>query len=193
MDQRHIDALVLLSEMQIRGQTPKLGALQRWVRECDAVLTPEMTEEEQDKVWRVLDSILRTTQPELIGGSARDGEWEQKKGSRLRWYAPFSADVPHPPALNSSSPTTLETISQASTVMKPLLTTIGPERRPPNKHPAIVYFSPPNTFPLAPSGKKDVSVKRFDVPGVPDTFVIHDVLTPEECDALVGAAEAVRS
>ncbi|KIM74773.1 hypothetical protein PILCRDRAFT_14091, partial [Piloderma croceum F 1598] len=33
---RWTDAKVLLAEMRIRKQRPKLGALQRWTRECDA-------------------------------------------------------------------------------------------------------------------------------------------------------------
>ncbi|KAJ6618185.1 hypothetical protein B0H10DRAFT_2164277 [Mycena sp. CBHHK59/15] len=129
VDQRHVDALVLLSEMEIRGQLPKLGALQRWVRECDAVLVPSMTQADESRVWQVLNAILRTTQPTCVHSIAES----------------------------------------ALAVLKPLHTTLGPDRRPPNKHPAV----------------------RFDVPGLPGAFIIHDVLEASECRALVDAAEAV--
>lgn len=94
-DQRHVDALVLLSEMCIRNQQPRLGSLQRWVRECDAVcvpfsfdiiqhivsdlvfflrrMTPSMAQADLDLTWKVLDAILRTTQsplPDVIDDSS---------------------------------------------------------------------------------------------------------------------------
>ena len=192
VDQRHVDALVLLAEMVIREQVPKLGALQRWVRECDAVLTPSMSKEEEGRVWQVLDAILRTTQPEMIAKHQDTDEGILKPGSRLRWYTPFT--VP-PTSTTVHSDTTLpdpENISAAAVkVLKPLQTTPGHERRPPNKHPAVIYFSPPNTFPLLPLDQRSRQPQRHDLPGVPGAFTINDVLEPSECAALVKAAEAV--
>lgn len=192
VDQRHVDALVLLAEMVIREQVPKLGALQRWVRECDAVLTPSMSKEEEGRVWQVLDAILRTTQPEMIAKHQDTNEGILKPGSRLRWYTPFTM----PPALTTvSSDTSLldpENISVAAVhVLKPLQITPGHERRPPNKHPAVIYFSPPNTFPLLPLNQRSRQPQRHDLPGVPGAFIVNDALEPSECAALVKAAEAV--
>ncbi|KAK7052112.1 hypothetical protein R3P38DRAFT_3386647 [Favolaschia claudopus] len=174
VDQRHVDALVLLSEMEIRGHLPKLGALQRWVRECDAVLAPSMSQEEENLVWQVLCAILRTTQPECIS-SSRGDDGVLKSGSRLRWYPPFtqqpSAAPPSPPREVAASITL--------SVMKPLQTTPGPDRRPPNKHPAVV---------LLLSAEHP---QRFDVPGVPGAFIVNDVFEASECRALIDAAEAV--
>ncbi|KAF7303877.1 hypothetical protein MIND_00617800 [Mycena indigotica] len=182
VDHRHIDALVLLSEMEIRGVVPKLGALQRWVRECDAVLDPSMSQEEENLVWRVLNAILRTTQPQYIPSSSTQGG-SIKPGSRLRWYPPFSVETTLPsPSLTPRGDLHVEAI-------KPLHTTPGPERRPPNKHAAIVYYSPPGTIPLLPSSQR--KPQRFDVPGVPGGFVINDVFDPSECQSLIHAAEAV--
>ncbi|KAJ7267234.1 hypothetical protein C8J57DRAFT_362283 [Mycena rebaudengoi] len=187
VDQRHVDALVLLSEMEIRGHLPKLGALQRWVRECDAVLVPSMSQEEENRVWQVLDAILRTTQPGSVSSTTQDGTL--KPGSRLRWYEPFTK-MPQgaaPSALLDGA-----AIAEAATaVLKPLHTTLGPDRRPPNKHPAVVYYSPPNTFPLLPPTGRTRQPQRFDVPGVPGAFIINDVFEATECQALVRAAEAV--
>ncbi|KAJ7472454.1 hypothetical protein B0H11DRAFT_2039073 [Mycena galericulata] len=185
VDQRHVDALVLLSEMEIRGYLPKLGALQRWVRECDAVLVPTMSQEDENRVWQVLNAILRTTQPDFVS-SSRGGDSTLKPGSRLRWYAPFTQQPTEAP-----SATVNPDIVKATAVLKPLHTTLGPDRRPPNKHPAVVYYSPPNTFPLLPPSERARKPQRFDVPGVPGAFIINDVFEHSECKALVDAAEAV--
>ncbi|KAJ7220677.1 hypothetical protein GGX14DRAFT_431684 [Mycena pura] len=188
VDQRHIDALVLLSEMEIRAQLPKLGALQRWVRECDAVLVPTMSQEEQNLVWRVLCAILRTTQPDFVPLTQETGG-TLKPGSRLRWYPPFlQSPVESPP---TPAPATIDRGPIAADVLKPLHTTLGPERRPPNRHPAVVYYSPPGTFPLLTSGDRTRQPQRFDVAGVPGAFIINDVFERSECQALINAAEAV--
>lgn len=130
--------------MEIRGQLPKLGALQRWVRECDAVLVPTMSQEEENRVWQVLNAILRTTQPDFVA-SIQESGGTLTPGSRLRWYPPFTQPPPEAPP-SHEAPAAADT----TTVLQPLHTTLGPDRRPPNKHPAIIYYSPPSTFPLLP-------------------------------------------
>ncbi|KAF9046772.1 hypothetical protein BJ165DRAFT_1474174 [Panaeolus papilionaceus] len=193
VDQRHVDALVLLSEMSLRGQMPKLGALQRWVRECDAVLSPGMKLEDRDMVWQVLDMILRTTQPELI---AEDGGESSNSGSvkiqgRLRWFPPFNALPLQQRQLNPTPYNLDEVVANAVSVLKPLDTTPGPQRRPPNKHPCVIYSSPPNTFPLLSKSQLITLPQRHDVPGVPGAFVITSTLDPHESAALVMAAEKI--
>lgn len=64
-DQRWTDARVLLAEMSIRKEVPKLGALQRWVRECDAATVNDETWDPE--VFQVLEAILRTTNLEEQG------------------------------------------------------------------------------------------------------------------------------
>ncbi|KAF8962109.1 hypothetical protein BDZ97DRAFT_1826426 [Flammula alnicola] len=196
VDQRHIDALVLLAEMVIREQVPKLGALQRWVRECDAVLSPKMSPEEENRVWQVLDAILRTTQPEMIG-EANDESRTVKPGSRLRWYTPFTV---HPGLATNQTTVTLlnsaEISAAASAILKPLQTTPGSERRPPNKHPVVIYFSPPNTFPLLPKAERTRQPTRHELPGVPGAFIINDALEVAECESLTvhgGAVKGINS
>ncbi|KAH9476056.1 hypothetical protein JR316_0011626 [Psilocybe cubensis] len=189
IDQRHIDALVLLAEMAIREQVPKLGALQRWVRECDAVLSPKMSKQEENRVWQVLDAILRTTQPEMIAQSSTSDGGKIEPGSRLRWYTPFTIES-DPPARTVDIDS--DAIASAATkVLVPLQITPGPDRRPPNKHPAIIYFSPDNTFPLLPSSERSRQPTRHELPGVPGAFIINDALEIQECEALVKAAESV--
>lgn len=191
MDQRHVDALVLLAEMAIREHVPKLGALQRWVRECDAVLTPKMSQEEENRVWQVLDAILRTTQPEMIGqGDAHGADHGVlEPGKRLRWYTPFTFEPPS--ALTQGNLDSNVISAAASTVLQPLQTTAGPDRRPPNKHPAVIWYSPPDTFPLLPTAERTRQPTRHELPGVPGAFIINDALEVSECESLVKAAEAV--
>ncbi|KAF9479132.1 hypothetical protein BDN70DRAFT_879108 [Pholiota conissans] len=190
VDHRHIDALVLLAEMVIREQVPKLGALQRWVRECDAVLTPKMSQEEENRVWQVLDAILRTTQPEMITEANSSGNAMLEPGKRLRWYTPFTVETG--PAEKEPKPVNSDEISAAAAVvLQPLQTTPGPERRPPNKHPAVIWYSPPDTFPLIPSSERTRQPRRHELPGVPGAFIINDALEKFECEALVKAAETV--
>ncbi len=57
-------ALVLLFEMHVTKVPTKLGAIQRWVRDCDATSDPERKlsaeeREERDVVLRCLDLVLR--------------------------------------------------------------------------------------------------------------------------------------
>jgi hypothetical protein len=175
--------------MVIREHVPKLGALQRWVRECDAVLTPSMSQQEENRVWQVLDAILRTTQPELIPSHQELGG-NLSPDSRLRWYEPFTVQ---PSSLDPKLPSvTPDAVAEnAFLQMKPLHTTAGPDRRPPNKHPAVIHYSPPGTFPLAPVAERTRTPRRHDLPGVPGAFIINDVFESAECESLVKAAENV--
>jgi hypothetical protein len=73
---RWTDAKVLLAEMRIRKQRPKLGALQRWTRECDAASTVDGSEGDRE-VLSVLDAIMRTAEDvvEDIDPVKRHPEW----------------------------------------------------------------------------------------------------------------------
>jgi hypothetical protein len=71
-DGRYTDAQVYLAEMRLRGQRPKLGALQRWVRECDAA-----SRKDGEVVWEVLEAILRTTEED---GFVRQGAPRRSRG-----------------------------------------------------------------------------------------------------------------
>ncbi len=118
---------------------------------CDAVLTPKTSQDEENRVWQVLDAILRTTQPEMIAqaGTSSDACGKLEQGKRLRWYPPFTVD-PGPPRDDVQRTTALDSTeisAAAATVLQPLQTTYGSERRPPNKHPAVIWFSPPNNLP----------------------------------------------
>lgn len=73
---RWTDAKVLLAEMRIRKQRPKLGALQRWTRECDAASPADGSEGDRE-VLSVLDAIMRTAEDfvEDLNPIRRHPEW----------------------------------------------------------------------------------------------------------------------
>ena len=204
IDQRHTDALVLLSEMRIRRQEVKLGSLQRWIRECDAVVSPEMSPLEAAAVWQVLDAILRTTYPEWDDTGATSSQRIDSvkgvfkphvTGKNVRWFPPFRVPQDSPILPHQFTPTldTAQAIASAAALLiKPLHVTPALQRKPPNRHPAIVYYSPPSTFPLASNlERKKSPCQKHSVEGVPGAFVISNVLEPAECQALVLAAELV--
>ena len=65
VDGRWSDAMTALKELRTRGQVPKLGALQRWVRDCDAASAKNGAFGDP-VVLRVLDSMLRTVDPSMV-------------------------------------------------------------------------------------------------------------------------------
>lgn len=68
-------------------------------------------------------------------------------------------------------------------------TTPGPQRLPPNDHPALLFASAPSTIPLSPT--PPTPTLRHDVPHIPGAFLLSDLLSLAECRAIIGAAEAV--
>ncbi|KAK8870106.1 hypothetical protein IAR55_000676 [Kwoniella newhampshirensis] len=71
-DYRFKDALVYLFEMYTRKLPPKLGALQRWVRECDATSSSDGSAGDAEAM-RCLDMILRIANMSPENG-AEEGE-----------------------------------------------------------------------------------------------------------------------
>lgn len=69
-DYRFTDALILLFEMYTRKLPPKLGSLQRWVRDCDATVSADGTVRDADAM-KCLDLILRIANPASIAGPSR--------------------------------------------------------------------------------------------------------------------------
>ena len=140
-----------------------------------------MTKEEECDVWSTLDAILRTTQP-LLSRSSDEGTREP--GSRLEWFPPF--DIP---STAEKKQDVSSIVSKAKEAMKVLQVTPGEERRPHNKYPATIFYSPEGTFPLAPLSETNCT--RHDIQGVPQGFTISSVFSSSECDALVETMEAV--
>ncbi|BGP51913.1 hypothetical protein JCM10450v2_007873 [Rhodotorula kratochvilovae] len=188
---RHLDALVLLSELRIRQQHPKLGALQRWVRDCDAASRSDGSFGDE-MALRVLDAVLRCTNGEPEPGSeegllkgakgqvvVRQREWVHREPSKDDIYAEIRAGRFPPPSERA-----------ALAAQFSLLHTVpAAERLPPNLHPALLFASAPGAIPLSPAPA--TPVKRCEVPHVPGAFLLTDVLSQDECRSILAHAEAV--
>lgn len=213
-----LEALILLSELRLRGQVPKLGSLQRWVRECDAAAVQSSERRkgkaaagveagEEEMLWAVLDAILRacTGVPAAVEGHDEGAVVADvpfgRKGVR-RWASwdvrPLLAQADDRSPANYWRRVTEDTLLSAEEKaafvagVKALDITPGPSRRPPNLYPAIVQHLPPSTAGLlALEASPAREVQRWDVPGVPGARLLTDVLTPDECRKLVGMSEAV--
>lgn len=183
--------------MRIRGETPKLGALCRWVRDLDVVSGLSMQVEGVSKkttarstkdkeLLRVLDAILRVTGP--TDSNTKD-------------------------ACSSSDPIALQEVWNLRERIEPVQvysgvldrsilkvcplgirdrfrvieTTTGPLRKPPNLHPAILYASKDDTV-LLGDVPQTTCLKH---PVVPNLRLIKDVLSTSECHSIIAAAETV--
>ncbi len=197
-DAKYVDALILLAEMRIRKDTPTLGALCRWVRTLDVVSGLSIhvqvpnkavvgANARNDELIRVLDAILRVTGPtdttthgvvSISGPIALQETWnlrgtsEPTRQTRRR--------VEDKTIFKSCSPTLKDQF-------RIIETTAGPQRKPPNLHPAILYASQDDTVLLAEGPKTSC----FKHPIVPDLRLIKDVLSPEECSSIIAAGETI--
>ncbi|KAJ5933302.1 hypothetical protein N7516_007791 [Penicillium verrucosum] len=196
VDEKYIEARILLAEMRIRGEQPKIGALCRWVRDLDVVSglstqpkpqghVPVMRSVKEMEILGVLDAILRVSTPIDTNTDAVDSTnpiafqsiWDLRPSTTP---LPVYASVLDRSILDEApkSPSALRVIEQ----------TPGPLRKPPNHHPAILYTTAPNAVPLAPVGP---SITYHAHPAVPGLGLALNVLSAAECRAIIAAGESV--
>jgi hypothetical protein len=192
-DEGYTEARILLAEMRIRGKTPKLGALCRWVRDLDVVsglaeqldsVGRERTSREEELLV-VLDAILRLTGPTdyTIGGQTGKGPIIAREDLDLRGTSTRKAvyDSVLDRSIFSSLPKNIES------KFRVIETTLGLQRKPANLHPAILYASQQDTILLS----EPTTVTRHAHPVVPNLHVLKDVLSPEECSQIIATAELI--
>ena len=186
----YVQARHLLEEMQYRQITPKLGSLQRWVRECDAAFgvtdDGQINTEEQDSVLRCLDAMIRCTQADIVTIANKDQTRKPLINRYPEWCPPSEAS-----SVGDQNESTELEKKDFDGKFREVFREKGSDRRPQNKHDAVIYQSLPSAVPLCPL-PKDAIVKKHDVPNVPGCFVITDVLTPTECKQIIAAAEAIK-
>ena len=154
-DERYLEARILLAEMRLRGQEPKLGALCRWVRDLDVVTQPRGASIDapdrpaRDKqLLEVLDAVLRVSCPVDDAAGARPPSRSSTHiALQDSWDLRPAAEPPHPVyasvldgSILSPSP------SPSSSLLRVIETTPGPLRKPPNRHPAVLYTNNTNTY-----------------------------------------------
>ncbi|OIW23590.1 prolyl 4-hydroxylase [Coniochaeta ligniaria NRRL 30616] len=198
-DGKYTEARIKLAEMRIRGQEPKLGALCRWVRDLDVIsgisTVPEAqggasvvqrTAHEKELIT-VIDAVLRTaghsdTNPSAISYPdcpiALQPTWDLRPSTPSEQVYASVLDK----SIFASAPNNL------SSSLRIIETTPGPQRKPPNHHDAILYTSAPNTIPLSAAANHP-AVQYHPHPTVPGLGLATNVLSPQECRAIVAAGE----
>jgi hypothetical protein len=184
--------------MRIRKDTPTLGALCRWVRTLDVVSglsihvqVPSQTvvgrNARNDQLVNVLDAILRVTGPTdttsngtttSSGPIALQETWDLRPSSLptrqvRRSIEDWSIFADYSPDLKER--------------FRIIETTTGLQRKPPNLYPAILYASQNDTVLLG----EGLTTECHKHPIVPNLRLIRDVLSPEECTAIIAAGETI--
>ncbi|KAL7418370.1 hypothetical protein Q5752_006828 [Cryptotrichosporon argae] len=203
-DYRFTDALVLLFEMHARGVPPKLGALQRWVRECDATSNADGSPGDAE-AFRCLDLILRIANRGVEEAGAAHGPGSRDDGkdnyvqngmeiAHVRNLGTWSARGPVDGEIPVWAKMQAGALAAAGTGKYPNFRAVhhvpAALRRPPNKYDSTVYASAPGAIRLTDAAARRPA-SRVDVPGVPGAFVVLDVFTPDECLQIVQAASAI--
>ncbi|KAL1303755.1 hypothetical protein AAFC00_007097 [Neodothiora populina] len=197
-DAKYTDALISLAEMRIRGETPKLGALCRWVRDLDVVSglsmqvdgvskTTAARSAKDKELLRVLDAVLRVTGPTDTNAEdtcrssdpiALQKAWNLRDEKRTLRH--IHESVVDKSILNTCPPD----VKQRFRVVE---TTPALDRKPPNLYPAVLYASRDDAVLLGQAPHTTVHKH----PVVPNLRLIKDVLSPEECASIIAAAETM--
>ncbi|OLN96225.1 hypothetical protein CCHL11_04496 [Colletotrichum chlorophyti] len=201
-DEKYDEARILLAEMRIRGQEPKLGALCRWVRDLDVIsglsTLPEdnrdgtalKRSQRDEQRLLVLDAVLRAcghadSNPKAMPlpisatpGIALQDIWDLRPATPSHQVYASVLDK----TIFDSAPPNL------AGSLRVIERTPGPLRKPPNHHDALLYTTTPNAVPLAAASPPVTSHKHPVVPGL---SLLTNVLWTEECKAIVAAGETV--
>ena len=189
-DGKLTDARILLAEMKIRGQEPKLGALCRWVRDLDFIsgLSTQVQCAKDQELIDVLDAVLRVSCPIDTNPNPSTNTSSPIAPQPIWNLGPAS---PTPEAVYASvlDKTIFGSVPASIRSSLRVIETIdGPLRKPPNHHPAILYTSTPDSIPLAP---KSPSITYHKHPHVPGLGLAKNVLSPAECRSIIAAGEHV--
>jgi hypothetical protein len=194
-DGGYTEARILLAEMRIRGQMPKLGALCRWVRDLDVVsglaeqldCSGSKRTAREEELLLVLDAILRLTGPvdftveqePAPGPIIPRKDWDLRDGGAAR-------KMMYGSVLDQSI--FKSTATDLRSKFRIIETTPGLQRKPANLHPAILHASKNDTILLSTNPPNSTHHKH---PIVPNLHLLKDVLSLEECKQIIAAAETI--
>ncbi|POR31423.1 Uncharacterized protein TPAR_08387 [Tolypocladium paradoxum] len=189
-DEKYLDARILLAEMRLRCEQPKLGALCRWVRDLDVVTQPRgvsldspSRSARDGELLGVLDAVLRVSCP--IDCNTKP---PSSSSSRIALQTTWDLRPPTAPHQVYASVLDRSILSSAPDSLRIVETTPGHLRKPPNHHPAILYASEPNTVRLSSDCPP---IEYHNHPNVPNLGLATNVLWPAECKAIIAAGESV--
>ncbi|KAF2822513.1 prolyl 4-hydroxylase [Ophiobolus disseminans] len=197
-DGKYTDALILLAEMRIRRETPTLGALCRWVRTLDVVSglsihtqVPSQTvvgrNAHNDQLIHVLDAILRVTGPTDTTSNGTSASSEPIALQETWNLRPLKEPTRQVRRSIENKSIFADCSSGLKDQFRIIETTAGLQRKPPNLHPAILYASQDDAVLLGKAPK--TSCHKHPI--VPNLRLIKDVLSPDECSAIIAAGETI--
>ena len=182
-DGKYETAIRNLALMRQRGETPRLGALQRWVRDCDAVgFTDKL-------IVRTLDAILRTADPLQVAASDCCEEMGEEplmahEGRIIRTdeWNPLKDEV----AVCKPFPEVSKEIAENSFEL--IGTEKAEERLPPNKYDCRIYGSKPGAVKMESHPKGVIGIR---VPFLRNSLMLQNVLSASECHQILGLANGL--
>lgn len=193
-DEKYLDAKILLAEMRLRGEQPKLGALCRWVRDLDVVTQPKgisldspQRSPKDRELLSVLDAVLRVSCPVDTNPKASSNLETAHIAFQETWdlRSPSAPEQVYASVLDKSI---LSAGPSSPSALRVIETTPGHLRQPPNHHPAILYTTQPDAVALA---DKPPQIIYNNHPHVPNLNLALNVLTPSECKGIIAAGESV--
>jgi hypothetical protein len=216
-DKDWANVLKLLVEMRIKGEPPKLGALQRWVRDCDVAVIRQSgsvdntnnvsnhdnnngsnsgeLDYESNLAWLLLDAVMRVfshrTRTECNDTTETATSSTTNTRVVIHKHAPF---VPSSHGYNIGALlNSMSALPSKEYILQNIHTVShvpGPQRRPPSKYDLNIIS---NTRGLVDCSIDNsiYPVTRYDIPGVSGAFLMTNVFTPWACRQLINIAEAV--
>jgi hypothetical protein len=203
-DGRWDDAIYSLTIMRAQNKVPKLGAVQRWTRDCDAA-----GEHSSSQSIKVLDAILRTSDPDMIGVCTPCIKEEYPIRMHATWSPPINGSIngsidesidtnSSPAEIDDSTflPVNMKSLypylkgfntNEAVCGFKLIYKELGENRAPPNQYDMNLYYSIPGTI----SGTTSTPINRIDVPNLPGVFVLQNVLSKFDCSKIISCAEKI--
>lgn len=188
-DGRWEDAKLALEGLRKTGEIPKLGTVQRWVRDCD------LAGVEDKEALVCLDLLLRVACPEQIARAPTPADVIAATNEEVSniYRLPQWCGVP---LREGSTPASSQRLvrNKVNPGIVGNFSTISVDlahnRKPPNLHDLPIWVATPNTIPMAVLDQRP-PVERIEVPSVKGTFFLKNVLSVDECNAILEAAESV--
>ncbi|KAK4220722.1 hypothetical protein QBC38DRAFT_493594 [Podospora fimiseda] len=196
-DGKWLEARILLAEMRLRGEAPKLGALCRWVRDLDMVSGLSgvkgvhgrgVRSEKEREGLKTLDLVLRVCG--VIDKSAPVPKGDEVISLQEAWNMRGEGYVPEEvyKKVLDGSLIGEKKKKEVAEKYRVLDTTLGLDRKPPNHHPAVLYTSEENAVDLRGEGPERT---RHEHPVVPNLSLVKGLLSEEECKEIIRAGEAI--
>lgn len=191
------DALQLLREMRLNGSTPKLGSLQRWIRDAD-LAPPHLRFPLIDAVLRVLEKTKSTpttaSAPHMTTSTTSDVLKVPTVTQPVYRQVFVVESCQVPPITIQQSESSVSIVPSGIQVKADnirVVQTIQAGERPASTDLNIFALTPEGYFTLDSSPNRTLLTRVEQVPGVPEACVIVNALNESECDTFLKIANAM--